>query len=306
MKRSFALVAAGLFGLSLLQAAPAAATMAGSNGRLAYSAGRQAIYAVEPNGENRAELVTADEDWDTVVSDPSWSPDGSRLAFSYRLEGNFDIYVIDADGTDLVRLTDHPADDVHPTWSPSGARIAFASDRRKARSQIYLMTAAGEPLRKVTRGGAASPDWSPDGRRIAFMRQRGALYTIRPNGRGGKRLAVADGSGWSGAPTWAPGGRRLAYVDSVDKVALGAERVFVIRRNGTGKRLFVVPERCDDECYLTDPVWSPDGKELALVATREETLTSDLIVITLRTGAERAVATDDASSGLFAPAWQPQ
>jgi TolB protein len=92
---------------------------------------------------------------------PRWSPDGTRIAFSATTDGNEEIYVMNRDGANLRRLTNHPAADGAPTWSPSGTQIAFRSDRSGG-PEIYVMSADGLGVQRVTREGYADrPTWSP-------------------------------------------------------------------------------------------------------------------------------------------------
>ena len=92
---------------------------------------------------------------------PVFSPDGTRIAFMSTRDGNAEIYVMNVDGSNLRRLTNHPADDVTPTWSPSGGQIAFTSDR-SGRPQIYIMNADGTGVARITNETEADrPTWSP-------------------------------------------------------------------------------------------------------------------------------------------------
>ncbi len=94
---------------------------------------------------------------------PSWSPDGTKIAFmSDRNDNDFEIYVMNADGTNPVNLTNHPGDDGHPSWSPNGAKIAFES-RQDNHSEIYVMNADGtNPVRLTNnRVPDSSPSWYP-------------------------------------------------------------------------------------------------------------------------------------------------
>jgi hypothetical protein len=102
-----------------------------------------------------------------------WSPDGTRVAFTGVEGGNIDIYVMDADGQHLTRLTDAPEADQEPTWSPDGGTIAFTS-LRGGSSQIWAMNADGTGLRQLTSGLGANSmaAYSPDGRAIAFISTR--------------------------------------------------------------------------------------------------------------------------------------
>ena len=90
--------------------------------------------------------LTNDSDWDWK---PSWSPDGRHIAFQSSRDGNYEIYVMDSDGSNPRRLTDHPAEDKYPSWSPDGRHIAFQSSRDHDNYEIYVMDIAsytgGEP-----------------------------------------------------------------------------------------------------------------------------------------------------------------
>jgi Tol biopolymer transport system component len=128
---------------------------------------------------------------------PEWSPDGSRIAYVTVRDGNPEIYVMGADGSNPQRVTNNDATDTNPTWSPDGTRIAFQSDRintisnpasalggvqREANFDIYVIDVAlgeggqaiAENLRQLTHDASNDefPAWSPDGRQIAFQSDR--------------------------------------------------------------------------------------------------------------------------------------
>jgi Tol biopolymer transport system component len=161
------------------------------------------IYAMNADGSNVVRLT----DDPGFALGPSWSPDGSRIAFSSGRDGDEELYVMNADGSNPRRLTFNPGSDQQASWSPDGARIAFASDRDGDPDvdgrDIYVMNAAdGLGLVRLTDDPAydAGPAWSPDGARIAFT-----------SGRDGSGLFVmnADGSavlllraGFAGHPSW--------------------------------------------------------------------------------------------------------
>ncbi len=87
-----------------------------------------------------------------------------RIVFSSFRDGNPEIYVMDANGRNQERLTNHPAYDYDPDWSPDGTKIAFVSSRDGGREQIHVMDADGKNVIRLTngRGTKGAPDWSPD------------------------------------------------------------------------------------------------------------------------------------------------
>ena len=134
------------------------------------------------------------------VQTPAWSPDGRKLAFVSRRDGNSEIYVINADGSGQENLTQHPARDSHPSWSRDGRKLAFVS-RRDGNSEIYVMNADGSGLRNVTRAPSndLGPAWSPDGGAIAFVKIQGKCAGSAPDRRCsnnyGTYLYVVNGDG---------------------------------------------------------------------------------------------------------------
>jgi TolB protein len=144
---------------------------------------------------------------------PAWSPDGTRLAFASSRDGNFEIYTVKADGTDLRRLTSHPADDSAPTWSPNGSQIAFTSARGGS-NQIYIMSADGGPVTKLTNepNKADRPTWALDF--IAYSAEvPGAGVQIKKISVGTRQeVQLTNGPGNNESPTVAPNGRHIAFV----------------------------------------------------------------------------------------------
>jgi len=89
---------------------------------------------------------------------PAWSPDGKQIVFTSKRDGNWEIYVMRADGSHQTRLTDNPATDDSPTWSADGGQIAFVSNR-DGNQEIYVMNADGSSLKRLTSN--AIDDWGP-------------------------------------------------------------------------------------------------------------------------------------------------
>lgn len=127
-------------------------------GQIAFSVDDGAdIYVIDVEGKN-LQNITGGAGGDT----PVWSPDGSKISFSTNRDGNSEIYVAHADGTQPVNLTQNPATDVYPAWSPDGSAIAFTS-YRDGNAEIYIMNADGTNPRNITQtsSGEVEPSWSP-------------------------------------------------------------------------------------------------------------------------------------------------
>ena len=122
----------------------------------------------------------------------------AQIAFSSERDGNFEIYVMDADGKNEQRLTDNLSHEWSPSWSPDGERIVFNS-RRDGNRDIYVMDADGKNQRRLTRNPAHDlyPSWSPDGKRIVFVSDRDGnyeIYVINADGARQVRRRTKDGS----------------------------------------------------------------------------------------------------------------
>jgi TolB protein len=141
---------------------------------------------------------------------PAASPDGGKVAMILSKDGWTDLYVCDADGTDLKRLTKSPQDESSPCWSPDGKWICFAAKEKEHRT-LCKVSPSGGALHQIGTSGMPSPsepDWSPDGKWIAFTAQyrSGFQICVVPAG-GGTAVSLVDGED----PSWAPNSRTLAF-----------------------------------------------------------------------------------------------
>ena len=184
---------------------------------------------------------------------PSWSPDGSRVAFSSYRDDNWELYLVNADGTNLVRLTDHPENDFSPTWSPDGRQLLFASRRYTDADLFVLDVDTGETTQLTTsEWNEFDPAWSPDGRWIAYVIQhgdQGDVYVMRADGADPINLTDSQYAN-DFQPTWTPDEQWVVYVSYT--AAEGDHELYRMRPDGSG-----VQRLTDDEYDNLAPSWRP-------------------------------------------------
>ncbi len=167
---------------------------------------------------------------------PAYSPDGTRIAFMSNRDGNPEIYVMNRDGSNLRRITNHPGIDATPTWSPAGNQVAFTSDR-SGNPQIYVTDAdgLGAPRRiTTTESYADRPTWAPAPfNEIAYAGRSGPGYDIRIYDIAtGTTRQITNGEGSNESPAYSPTGRHLAFTSNRN----GKTHVFTVGRDGNGLR----------------------------------------------------------------------
>jgi TolB protein len=155
-----------------------------------------------------------------VAGTPVWSPDGSKIAFTSDKSGNIDIWVIDADGSNMRQVTRHPAWDDFPSWSSDGRKIAFQSDRAGT-IDIWAIDIKTGRTEQITNFSSDEylPDWSPDMRWIAFASNKDTgLFSMRiwaMNIDTKKAILVSRGNGTiEQYPAWSPDGSMIAYTSN--------------------------------------------------------------------------------------------
>jgi TolB protein len=165
---------------------------------------------------------------------PVFSPDGTRLAFASNRDGNAEIYVMNRDGSNLRRITNHPAIDSTPTWSPTGTQIAFTSERGGSPG-IYVVGIDGLGLRRISSDSYADrATWSPAPlNEIAYAARTGPGYDVKVlNIASGETRQITFGEGSNESPAWAPNGRHLAFTST----RAGHTQVFTVDLDGKNVR----------------------------------------------------------------------
>ncbi len=215
-----------------------------------------------------------------------------QIAFFSNRDGNGEIYVMDADGKNLRRLTNNPAADEWPSWSPEGKQIAFTSNR-DGNGEIYVMDADGTDIRRLTNNPAYDwfPVWSPDGMQIAFVSDRegnNEIYIMDPDGSNQRRLTNSASYDWF--PSWSPDSKQLVFASNRD----GNQKLYAINANGLNLRR-LTNNATDD----FSPAWSPDGRLIAFVSERDSN--REIYVMNANGSNQRRLTNNPAADA--APSW---
>jgi len=149
--------------------------------------GAYQIYRSDAEGTGPIELTKL---FGYTVGSPVWSPDGSRIAFDARVEGNPDIWVMNADGSQPRRMTTEMSEDVTGAWAPDGNSIVFCSNR-SGDLQLWRVPAGGGTAVQFTREGGFAPRISPDRKYFYYLKSRatGELRRI-PVGGGAEEVVI--------------------------------------------------------------------------------------------------------------------
>jgi Tol biopolymer transport system component len=215
-----------------------------------------------------------------------------KIVFSSSRDGNFEIYLMDPDGTNESRLTNNTANDRTPSWSPNGTKIAFARD-----NSIYVMNADGKNFKRIVtfEHGIGDLSWSPDGKYIVFSAVTDGtdrdIYVISTGG-GRARDITKNATSDDFEPAWSPDGKRIAFVSATNSSDYD---IFMMSASGNDRKLIA------SEGSNFHPSWSPDGTKLVFSSDRVRTF--DIFTMAIN-GSNITRLTDSAAAELY-PSWSP-
>jgi TolB protein len=268
--------------------------------------GRVKIYAIDlSNG--RITPLTPAGDWND--EQPRWSPDGRRIAFKSDRGGSYNLYVMDADGRNVERVTDHAGNDHDPAWTPDGLSLVFTSDRDRGRGRadlyrLWLGDGAVQRLTTFFEGYAFMPNVSPDGNWVAFVATTFPFDGGYTNQVHVLELATLltwpfDSTGPGCWPNWSPDGSRIAHVH----LATEPSNIQVISSFGDAPE----PLPGEPSRWHYYPDWSPDGTLLAISTSPEHHQGEDwdLALIDPSRSAPLRRLTQGAGNDRL-PDWKPQ
>ena len=201
-----------------------------------------------------------------ITLTPSATPIGGgygQIAFASQRTGVPQIYLINADGSDLHPITNLPAGACQPSWAPDGTRLVFTSPCQHStdsyrESSLYFINADGSELMPLNTapGGDFDPAWSPDGTRIAFTSMRDGhkeVYVLDVETFSVTRLTSSDTDEENSQPAWSPFGNQIAYV----KKRVGALQIWTMTDTGENHEQVA---RSGQTLWDYNPVWSPDAQ----------------------------------------------
>ena len=302
------LALAAAVSLVAVMAPPAEATPSGHNGRIAFrrfldeERTTGAVFTIRPDGKAERQVTFPAQGF--VDRDPDYSPDGRRIVFQREGEVSNEIWVVDADGSHLTRLThpdpgclpDRGTCDGEPAWSPDGGKIAFSRDTGSPEDEnkgIWVMNADGTGAHQLTQldlpgqGFDRAPQFSPDGRRLVFERDNvrdaqpvdGTALFVLDLRTGVEHRITPYELNAGDTPDWSPDGRRILFHDNEVGDPDVSANLYTVRPDGSGLRQLTF-ETGGTVNYLGSS-FSPDGRYIT-VGRRPETGGTNADVLVMR------------------------
>lgn len=236
----------------------------------AVTEGSVQIYSVDVMTGLAAQLTTAGGS----SFSPAFSPDGSQIAYVYESGDDADIYVMNADGTNVRQLTSNDANDFDPVWSPDGEQIAFAS-YEDGDAEIFVMNSDGTNKRQLTNNIEVDdyqPAWAPTGSEIVYVSERdGDPEILIMNNQGTNVRQLTNNSVVDEQPYWLLSGRDIAFISRRDG---GDADIFVMNSEGVNVRQLTANNA--EEWLLR---WTPETAQLAYLTGVTGELTINVLTI---------------------------
>ena len=238
----------------------------------------------------------------TIGGLPSVSPDGKRIAFVSDRNGTPDLFVISANGRSEVRLTNTSEYESPAGWTADGKLVLFSVFANNT-SRLFAVRPDGKSQREIASVPGRAPMLSPDGKRLVFMTGDWAATRLVVSAIDGSNAQqITDGSSIAWNSHWSPDGERIAFTGRNDpKSELG---IFVMNTDGAERHK--VTNIAADEGGAQWPVWSPDGRLLAIqVNNRKQKNSAHIWIVDAVTSEARKLAAHDQPYVDETPSWFP-
>jgi Tol biopolymer transport system component len=265
------------------------------------------VFQSNFDGDNEIYLLTqkrvtklTDNTWSDEF--PVWSPDGTKIAYAADPQGNYDIFVMSPDGTDIKAVSSSPADESEPSWFPDGQSIVYTRETKSMLRKdvsLYRISLATQKTVKVIPHYSrinAIPNVSPEGSLITFTGKRTIGWDVAVYDLNSQEVRFLEAGGKSCRARFSKDGHKLAYVCSK---ADGKGDIWIMNPDGSQKKRLT--ERNDTYDYF--PSWSPDGRHIVFNSSDQHDHNADwkLYVINVKTQ-ESALLYDSPGNDVF-PDW---
>jgi TolB protein len=230
-----------------------------------------------------------------------YSPDAQRIVFESNRDGNWEIFLMDIDGKNVINLSQHSANDRNPFWHPKGKKIVFESDREGI-NQLFEINLGEKKIKKIQlpdlKGTPTFATYSPDGKKIAFsLKQSDNCYNICLTSKNGTKLKMlTQDTVRTLYTTWSPNSKELIYFSRKDTKNSNDE--LYKHQLSDNQVIRLTQYEKHDFC----PAWSKNGKMIAYVTSFGEDR-SEIVIMQLST--KQIIRVTNNKDGETQPGWHP-
>jgi len=234
-------------------------------GRIVFQSdmdGDREIFLLTKSGVRRL----TDNNWDDEY--PKWSPDGTKIAFSANPNGNYDIFVMDEDGSNVRALISSPKNEVEHAWFPDGQKMAYTIEEKKGIRRQFMLwemdlnTKKSRKMLPSFKGNSALPDFAPNAPLMAFTGKKMMGWDVFITNMQEEETKDLTSGGKACRPHFSGNGTRIAYVSAE---ADGKGDIWLMNPDGGAKTRLT--ERNETSDYF--PAWAPNDEYIVFSSSLE-------------------------------------